>query len=148
MIKQDIVTEITMLCITTTGRSHANEPVKIKRSLRPARTQLSTLSYILQRLAKAQSTISDPIRFFKPIERETLGRDQVNQLHTSSENGTPNQKLIANTRGGETQTLDPNSTKLNQIRGGCSRHHKHQETKLWHASGPTKANTKKIDTAE
>jgi hypothetical protein len=77
MIKQDAVTEITILCITTTGRSYANEPVKIKRSLRPARTQLSTLSYILYRLAKAQATISDPIRFSKPIERETLGRDQV-----------------------------------------------------------------------
>ena len=48
MIKQDTVTEITMLCITTIGRSYANEPVKIKRSLRPARTQLSTLSYTVE----------------------------------------------------------------------------------------------------
>lgn len=48
MIKQDTVTEITMLCITTTGRSYASEPVKSKRSLRPARTQLSTLSYTVE----------------------------------------------------------------------------------------------------
>ena len=48
MIKHDKVTKITMLCITTKGRSYANEPVKIKRSLRPARTQLSTLSYTVE----------------------------------------------------------------------------------------------------
>ena len=48
MIKQDTVTEITMLCITTTSGSYAYEPVKSKRSLRPTRTQLSTLSYTVE----------------------------------------------------------------------------------------------------
>lgn len=48
MINQDTVTEIIMLCITTIGRSYASEPVKSKRSLRPARTQLSTLSYTIE----------------------------------------------------------------------------------------------------
>ena len=48
MIKQDTVTEITMPCITTTGKSYASEPVKSNRSLRPARTQLSTLSYTVE----------------------------------------------------------------------------------------------------
>ena len=48
MIKQYTVTEITMPCITTPGRSYAYEPVKSKRSLRPARTQLSTLSYTVE----------------------------------------------------------------------------------------------------
>ena len=48
MIKQYTVTEITMPCITTPGRSYAYEPVKSKRSLRSARTQLSTLSYTIE----------------------------------------------------------------------------------------------------
>ena len=48
MIKQYTVTEITMPCITTPGRSYAYEPVKNKRSLCPARTQLSTLSYTVE----------------------------------------------------------------------------------------------------
>ena len=48
MIKQDTITEITMPCITTIGRSYAFEPVKSKRSLHPARTQLSTLSYTVE----------------------------------------------------------------------------------------------------
>ena len=66
------------------------------------------------------------MRDFKSIERETPGRDQVNQLHTPSETGTPNQKSITSTRGGETQTLDPDSMKLNQIRGEGSIYHKDQ----------------------
>ena len=48
MIKQYTVTEITMPCITTPGRSYAYKLVKSKRSLRPARTQLSTLSYTVE----------------------------------------------------------------------------------------------------
>ena len=48
MIKQDTVTEITMPCITTIGRSYASVLVKSKRSLRPARTQLSTLNYTVE----------------------------------------------------------------------------------------------------
>ena len=52
MIKQDTVTEITMLCITTIGKSYASEPVKSKRSPRPARTQLSTLSYTVEIIKK------------------------------------------------------------------------------------------------
>ena len=40
------------------------------------------------------------MRDFKSIERETPGRDQVNQLHTPSETGIPNQKSITSIRGG------------------------------------------------
>ena len=39
------------------------------------------------------------MRDFKSIERETPGRDQVNQLHTPSETGIPNQKSITSIRG-------------------------------------------------
>ena len=130
MIKHDKVTEITMLCITTKGRSYAKWTSKIKRSLRPARTQLSTISYVLKRLAKAQPTISDPTRFSKPIERETLGSEQVEPTIHPAKLETPNQKSITRTEGGETQTLGQISTKLNQTGGGWSIHHKNQEGKL------------------
>ena len=92
MIKQYTVTEITMPCMTTPGRSYAYEPVKSKRSLRPARTQLSTISYVLKRLAKAQSTISDPTKFSKPIERETPGSGQVRPRQLTQRNWNPKPK--------------------------------------------------------
>ena len=118
MIKQYTVTEITMPCITTPGRSYASEPVKSKRSLRPARAQLSTISYVLKRLAKAQPTISNPTKFSKPIERETPGSGQVEPTTHLAKLETPNQKSITRTEGGETQTLGQILTKLNQTGGG------------------------------
>ena len=64
---------------------------------------------------KAQSTINDPTKFSKPIERETLGSGQVEPIAHPTKLEIPNQKSITRIEGGETQTLDPNSTKLNQI---------------------------------
>lgn len=72
---------------------------------------------------------------FKSIERETPGRDQVNQLHTPSKTGIPNQKSISSIRRGEIQTLAQYSTKLNQIRGEGSIYHKDHKTKLRPSSG-------------
>ena len=72
---------------------------------------------------------------FKSIERETPGRDQVNQLHTPSKTGIPNQKSISSIRRGEIQTLAQYSMKLNQIRGEGSIYHKDHKTKLRPSSG-------------
>ena len=135
MIKHDQVTEITMLCINIESKSYAKWTSKIKRSLRPTRTQLSTISYVLRRLAKAQSTISDPTKFSKPIESETPGSGQVEPTAHPAKLETPNQKSITRIEGGETQTLGQISTKLNQTGGGWSIHHKNQEGKLRPSSG-------------
>ena len=124
-----------MLDINTESKSYAKWTSKIRRSLRPARTQLSTISYVLKRLAKAQSTISDPTKFTKPIERETLGSGQVESTTHPAKLEPQTRKSITKTEGGETQTLGQISTKLNQTGGGWNIHHKDWEGKLHPSSG-------------
>ena len=106
------VTENTMLCITTTSRSYANEPVKIKRSLRPARTQLSTISYETEEISESPINNSDPTKFSKPIERETPGRDQVKPTAYTQRNWNPKPKIDNQDRRG--QNSSPRSD-LNEI---------------------------------